>query len=312
MFALAWLPALAYPGGRLPWAETAEDIAIHKLESAYDAHSAEVLREWDLSQRSREELSASRAPRYQNVWTVGSLVADEVVGTASAGAGLYAHVSVSCWFHGSWVHVDLLPNDHELGVERCSLYSSLPRPLQSVQRAEMCGVVLALQATSAVHLGVDNLNVVRHVSRILALSPGIRPFELFVDGDLVSLIANLLRKWGSDTVQITKAKGDADDDMVRTGKVRALGKACNDFADKVADFGRRRLPAEVIDARRCYLAACSDWYPLVYDLHRYFIAIARAVVNEDGYGGSAPHPIVWDRERQPKRIRALCVGNSPT
>ena len=33
--------------------------------------------------------------------------------------------------------------------------------------AELWGVVLALQCSSAIHLGVDNLNVVRHVSRIL-------------------------------------------------------------------------------------------------------------------------------------------------
>ena len=228
-----WLPALAYPGGRFPWAETAEAIASHKLESAYGAHSAEVLREWNLSQRS---LSASRASLYPNVWTDGSLVADEVVGTSSAGAVAYAHDSGSCWFLRSWGHLDMLPNDQELGGERCSLYSSLPGPLQSVQRAEMWGAVLALQATSAVHLGVDSLHVVRHVSRILACSPGIRPFELCVDGDLLSLIADLIRKRRSDTVQITKVKGHADDDMVRTGRVRALGKAGNDLADKAADF----------------------------------------------------------------------------
>ena len=280
-----------------PWAVTAEVIATRGLECAYGAYSTDVLREWDLSQPSREGLSGLRAPRYPNVWTNGSLLADELAGAASAGAGVYAHVSGSCWFHRRWRHLDMLPNDQELGVERCSLYSSLPG-LKSVQRAEMSGVVLALQPTSVVHLGGDNLNVVRHVSRILACSPGIRPFELFVDGDLVSLIADLIRKRGSDTVQITKVKGHADDDVV-------LGKAGNDLADKAADFGRRRLPAEVIDAGRCYLAACSDGYPLMYDLHRYFMATARVVVNEDGHGGSAPHPIVWDRGRQPKRRRVL-------
>ena len=40
-------------------------------------------------------------------------------------------------------------------------------PLQSVQRTEMGGVVLALQSSHAVHLGVDNLGVVRHVGRLL-------------------------------------------------------------------------------------------------------------------------------------------------
>ena len=45
-----WLPALAYPGGRSSWPETAEDIAICRLERAYGAHSADVLWEWDPSQ----------------------------------------------------------------------------------------------------------------------------------------------------------------------------------------------------------------------------------------------------------------------
>ena len=189
-----WLPALAYPGGRSPWAETAQDIVIRRLERAYGAYSADVLREWDPSQHSGKGLSALRAPQYPNVWTDGSLVADELAGTASAGAGVFAHVSGSCWFYRRWGHLELLPNDQQLGVERCTLYSSLPGPLQSVQRAEMWGVILALQAAHAVHLGVDNLNVVRHVFRILAGWSGARPFELCVDGDLLSLIADLIQK----------------------------------------------------------------------------------------------------------------------
>ena len=60
-------------------------------------------------------------------------------------------------------HLELLVPS-ELGVERCILFDSVRGPLQSVQRAELWGVILALQCSSAVHLGVDNLNVVRHVS----------------------------------------------------------------------------------------------------------------------------------------------------
>ena len=40
-------------------------------------------------------------------------------------------------------------------------------PLQTVHRAQFWGVILALQASAAVHLGVDNLNVVRPVGRLL-------------------------------------------------------------------------------------------------------------------------------------------------
>ena len=39
----------------------------------------------------------------------------------------------------------------------------------------------------------------------------------------------------------------------------------------------------------CCTAACAFWYPLVLELHCFFIAIARAVVNEDGHSGIALH-----------------------
>ena len=36
-----------------------------------------------------------------------------------------------------------------------------------------------------------------------------------------------------------------------------------------------------------------DWYPTVLVLHRFFIAISRAVVNCDDSSSLAPHPLVW-------------------
>lgn len=93
--------------------------------------------------------------------------------------------------------------------------------------------------------------------------------------------------------------------MVRGGRVQALDTAGSDLADKAADFGRRRLLAGIIGAGRLCTAACREWYPIVFDLHRFFIAIARAVVDEDGHNGSAPHPIVWDRGVKPERRRVL-------
>ena len=74
-------------------------------------------------------------------------------------------------------------------------FSSLPGPLQTVQRAEFWGVVLALQATNAVHLGVDNLNVVRHVGRLLSGLSDVRHQELVYDG-----VRKLLSIRGEGTV----------------------------------------------------------------------------------------------------------------
>ena len=122
--------------------------------------------------------------------------------------------------------------------------------MQTVQRAELWGVILALQAIDGVHLGVDNLGVVRHVGRMLDDKLPSRPFELLPDGDLLFLIHRMLRIRGLGSVRISKVKGHADEVMVRAGSVRGLDKLGNDGADEAADFGRRRVPRRVIDARR--------------------------------------------------------------
>ena len=52
------------------------------------------------------------------------------------------------------------------------------------------------------------------------------------------------------TVCISKVKGHADEGLVRCGRVRGLDLDGNNRADEAADFGRRRVWPEVIDAWR--------------------------------------------------------------
>ena len=52
---------------------------------------------------------------------------------------------------------------------------------------------------------------------------------------------------------------------------------------------------------------CRRWYPVVQVLHRFFIAISRAVVNCDDSSGLAPHPLVWSAGCLPKRRRIVDV-----
>ena len=177
-------------------------------------------------------------------------------------------------------------------------------PLQSVQRAEMWGVTLALQSSCAEHLGVDNLGVVRHVGRLLDGRHGSFPFELVKDGDLLLLIDRILHLRCLDTVRITKVKGHADEGMVLDGRVRELDRLGNDAADEAADFGRRRVGNAVIDARRNLSGVCGRWYTVILDLHRFFIAISSAV-NHDGRDGTASDPMVWSAGALPKRRRLV-------
>ena len=106
--------------------------------------------------------------------------------------------------------------------------------------------------------------------------------------------------------------------LVRGGRVRELDKIGNDMADRAADLGRRRVGAALENDRKGYSDACRNWYPIMLDLHRFFIAISRAVVNEDGRGGGegegggwgggeevAPDPMVWSAGGRQKRRRPI-------
>ena len=134
-----------------------------------------------------------------------------------------------------------------------------------------------MQANDRVHLGYDNLGVV--LGRLLDGKTASRPAELVKDGDLFLLIERMLRLRELDTVRISKVKGHADEALVRAGAVRDLDRLGNNGADEAADFGRRRVPWWIIDARRNYSGVCARWRPVVLGLHRLFIAIPQGGVH---------------------------------
>ena len=74
----------------------------------------------------------------------------------------------------------------------------------------------------------------------------------------------------------------------------------NAEADTAADLGRRHQSEVLIDARRRLLKARIYWYPILLDLHRFMIAVARVSVNHDGRSGTAPDHLVWDQGSRPK------------
>ena len=76
----------------------------------------------------------------------------------------------------------------------------------------------------------------------------------------------------------------------------------NAEADTAADSGRRHQSEILLNARRRLLQARSHWYPIMLNLHRFMIALARVTVNHDGKGGAAPDP--WFRIRVVGRRRA--------
>ena len=160
-----WLPMLSGVNGASPWAIDASESAAYLVEVALGRYSSSLITEWDLSLDFDHDDAAASLTDHPNVWTDGSLVLDRVSGVSSSGSGFFAHQAERFWRGCRWGHVDGIHPD--LDRAYCRGFSSVPGPLQTVQRAEMWGVVLALQSSRAVHLGVDNLGVVRHVDRLL-------------------------------------------------------------------------------------------------------------------------------------------------
>ena len=107
-------------------------------------------------------------------------------------------------------------------LERCRAFLPVPGVLQTVQRAEFWGAIVALQAYWPCHLGIDNLNVVRSIGRLLDADCLAKPLPLVKDGDLVALVQYMIRTRGRDTVRVTKVKGHAKDGDVQHGHVRLI------------------------------------------------------------------------------------------
>ena len=118
--------------------------------------------------------AAQRVADEPDVWTAGSFVDDKVSGVSSAGAGCFTFRVRRLWACWNWGHWDDDVRDGSV-VSACRGFHSVPGPLQTVQRAELWGVILSLQAGDGIHLGVHNLEVVRHVGRILDGKPPSRP-----------------------------------------------------------------------------------------------------------------------------------------
>ena len=146
------------------WAASASESASYLVEAAFGSYSSGMITEWVHLMIMRGWV-ASSVPDQPNARSDGSLVLDRVTGISSSGAGFFAHQSVIFWEDRRWGHVDHVRPAGDFQSRRG--FCSVLGPLQSVQRAEMCGVIWALQSSGAVHLGVDNLGVVRHFGRLL-------------------------------------------------------------------------------------------------------------------------------------------------
>ena len=128
-------------------------------------------------------------PDSPNIWTDGSREPIPHLDVEIAGAGALVHSPVIIFDSHHWGHAQDLDVPHEGSSH---IFSGIPGPIQSVQRAEYLGVILALQAYSGIHIGIDNMNVFRGVAALLSHRVPRSPLPLIKDGDLLTTIRSML------------------------------------------------------------------------------------------------------------------------
>ena len=137
-------------------------------------------------------------------------------------------------------------------LERCRAFMPVPGVMQTVQRAEVWGAIVAMQAYWPCHLGIDNLDVARKIGRLLDHGSLIKPLPFVKDGDLIARARYMIRTRGRETVRVSEVKGHVEDVDVQHVLVRLEDQVGNAEADTAADFGRRapRCSATQLAARR--------------------------------------------------------------
>ena len=287
-----------------PWALSFGELASFHLERCLGAYPVDFAAAWTPPDYWDADDIALEIPEYPNIWTDGSREDfSSIGGFEVAGAGVYLPASEIAFDTSVWGTV---AEYGDARLERCRAFLPVPGVLQTVQRAEFWGAIVALQAYWPCHLGIDKLNVVRCIGRLLDADCLAKPLPLVKDGDLVALVHYMIRTRGRDTVRVTKVKGQAKDAHVQHGHVRLIDQQGNIESDIAADLGRHHQSEVLINAWRRLLQARSYWYPILTDLHRFMTAIARVSVNHDGKGGTAPDPLVWDQGSKPK-VRKLAI-----
>ena len=233
---------------------------------------------------------------YPNIWIDGGREGfSSIDGFEVAGAGVYLPASELALEGSIWGTAE---EYGDARLERCDAFLPVPGVVQTVQRAEFWGAIIALPAYGPFHLGIDNLDVARSIGRLLDRDSLVKPLPLVEDGDLIALVQYTIRTRGRETVRVTKVKVHAEDVDVQQGRVRLVDQQGNAEADAAADLGRRHQSEILVDAGRRLLKARSHWYPTMLDLHRFMIAVARVSFSHDGRGGTEPDPLVWDQGRQ--------------
>ena len=163
MYALAWMASwFGYSSGWVPLGRGGQGSFAGSL-----LHSRPLSLDRVLDQEVAQGMAES-VPDQPNIWSDGSGEPIPHLDIEVAGAGVFAHFPANVFDNNRWGHAQ----DLDVNFEGSShIFASVAGPLQTVQRAEHWGVMLALQAFSGIHIGIDNLNVLGGVAKLTGRGP---------------------------------------------------------------------------------------------------------------------------------------------
>ena len=142
-----WLPGLKGIGQRDPWALSFGDVASFHLERCLGAYPVDFGGAWTPPDYWDAAGIALEMPEHPNVWTDGSREDFSSTGCFEvAGAGVYLPASELAFDGLIWRTAE---EYGDARLERCRAFLPVPGVMQTVQRAEFWGAIVALQVKVA-------------------------------------------------------------------------------------------------------------------------------------------------------------------
>ena len=166
-----------------PWAVASSDLVSHNLEKALGPYPLSTHSPWHpFWDQDDAQDRVDDVPVTPNIWTDGSREPIPHLNVEVAGVGAFVHSPAIIFDSSHCGHAQDL--DGQQGGSS-HIFSGVLGPIQSVQRAECWGVILALQAYSGIHIGIDNINVLRGVAKLISQGVTGTLLHLVKDGDLL-------------------------------------------------------------------------------------------------------------------------------
>ena len=132
-----WLPGLSSRTVGTPWAVASSDLACSCLDNAFGPYPLSSSSAWQpfWDQDDVQDM-IDDVPDSPNIWTDGSREPIPHLDVEIAGAGAFVHSPVIIFDSHHWGHAQDLDGPHEGSSH---IFSGVPGPIQSVQRAEYWG-----------------------------------------------------------------------------------------------------------------------------------------------------------------------------